>query len=429
MPPKNKKFIAQKQKEDRQKKIILIATIAVVVIVLGLIAYGVLDRFVLTPNTAVITLEDQTIRGDEFEQQARWIRRSKIMEVSQILTTIQQLGGSNDIYSYFKDQLMADVNSLEQPLLTGQEVVQALTQDIIFRVEANKMGIEVSQAEIDQAIQEAFGFYPNGTPTPIASQTPIASEPATSTPRADESGQPDPTATPLLKPTEYTKDLFESNYQEFLDSITNEGISEKTVHTIVEFSLIREKLFDTITADVDQVQEQVWIRHILVEDEDTAKEVLQKLKEGQDFADLTLEYSTDESNKEQGGDLGWFARGSMVEPFEEAAFALNVGEISDPVQTDFGWHILESLGKEDRPLTDSALSALKNQVWNDWVDEVNSVYEPEVNDSWIKFVPNEPVLPQDYINFINSLSQEQSLLPTDIPLPTVEAQPTPQSQE
>ncbi|MFN2112804.1 MAG: peptidylprolyl isomerase [Anaerolineales bacterium] len=424
MPPKNKKFIAQKQKEELQKKIIIIATISVLVIVFGLIVYGVLDRYVFTPNTAIISLEGENIKGDDFEQQARWVRRSKIMEIDQILMTIQQLGGSNDIYAYFKDQLLADVNSLEQPLLTGQEVLQTLTQDIIYRVEAKKMGIEISDAEVDRAIEEAFGYYAEGTPTPIASKTPLA----TSTPQADDSSQPDPTATPLLQPTEYTEELYQDNYQSFLDDIKNDGITEDTIRQIVEISLIQEKLFEAVTADVSRDQEQVWIRHILVEDEETAKEVIQKLDDGEDFADLALEYSIDDSNKEQGGDLGWFPRGTMIEPFEEAAFALEVGQISDPVQTDYGWHILESLGKENRPLTDSGYSSLQNQVWNDWVVEINAQYDPDIKENWVKFVPTEPALPQEYITFINSLSQQQ-LLPTDIPLPTTEPQPTPEPQE
>lgn len=424
MPPKNKKFLAQKQKEDLQKRIIIIATISVLVIVFGLIVYGVLDRYVFTPNTAIISIDGETIKGDEFEQQARWIRRSKIMEIDQILMTIQQLGGTNDIYAYFQDQLLADVNSLEQPLLTGQEVLQALIQDLIFRVEAKKMGIEVTDAEVDQAIEEAFGYYANGTPTPLPSNTPVV----TNTPAAEESGPPDPTATPLLQPTEYTEELYQENYQAFLDDIQNDGINQETIRQIVEISLIREKLFEAVTADVSRTQEQVWIRHILVEDEETAKEVLQKLEDGEDFADLALEYSIDESNKEQGGDLGWFPQGTMVEPFEQAAFALEVGQISDPVQTDYGWHILESLGKEDRPLTDSAYSSLQNQVWNDWVVEKTAQYDPEVKDNWVKFVPTEPALPQEYITFINSLGQQQ-LLPTDIPLPTTEPQPTAEPQE
>jgi parvulin-like peptidyl-prolyl isomerase len=310
-------------------------------------------------------------------------------------------------------------------MLTGQEVLDALTQDVIYRVEAEKMGIEVSDADIDKAIEEAFGYYAEGTPTPIASETPTDSGQATSTPQVDESGQPDPTATPLLKPTEYTEELYQSNYQEFLDDIKNDGITEKTIRQIVEISLIREKLFNAVTADVDQVQEQVWIRHILVEDEETAKEVLQKLEDGEDFADLALEYSLDDSNKEQGGDLGWFPRGAMVEPFEEAAFALDVGQISEPVQTDYGWHILESLGKEDRPLSDSDYSSFQNQVWNDWVVEVNAMYDPEVKDNWVKYVPSEPTLPPEYVDYINSFNQEQPvLLPSDIPQPTTEPEAT-----
>ena len=87
------------------------------------------------------------------------------------------------------------------------------------------------------------------------------------------------------------------------------------------------------------VEEQVQASHILVEDEATAKEILDKLNSGSDYAELAKEYSIDGSAS-QGGNLGFFPRGRMVKPFEEAAFALEVGEISEIVKTDFGYHII-----------------------------------------------------------------------------------------
>ena len=101
MPPHNKKFLAQKEKEDRQKRIIIIATISVLVIVFALVAYGVIDRFVLTPNVAVIELEDQTISADQFEQQVKWRRRNLIMDVDQMLMTFQQLGGTQEVFDFY----------------------------------------------------------------------------------------------------------------------------------------------------------------------------------------------------------------------------------------------------------------------------------------------------------------------------------------
>src|SRR5690625_5969265 len=86
--------------------------------------------------------------------------------------------------------------------------------------------------------------------------------------------------------------------------------------------------------------------HILVEDEELANEIKGKLDKGEDFADLAKEYSTD-SSAEQGGELGFFTVGSMVPPFEDAAYNLEIDEISEPIKSDFGYHIILLTDKKE----------------------------------------------------------------------------------
>lgn len=88
---------------------------------------------------------------------------------------------------------------------------------------------------------------------------------------------------------------------------------------------------------------QVAASHILVSDLNTALTIKQKLNEGSNFAELAKQHSSCPS-KQNGGQLGFFGRGRMVKPFEDAAFALNVGQISEPVQTQFGWHLIHRTG-------------------------------------------------------------------------------------
>ena len=118
--------------------------------------------------------------------------------------------------------------------------------------------------------------------------------------------------------------------------------------------------------------EEVKASHILVESEDTAKEVFELLAHDGDFAELAAKYSKDPGSKGRGGDLGYFTRGRMVPAFEKAAFKLNVGEISDPVKSRFGWHIirLEDKRKQQPPAFEQVKDRIRMVLLRQKVREV-----------------------------------------------------------
>ncbi len=115
--------------------------------------------------------------------------------------------------------------------------------------------------------------------------------------------------------------------------------------------------------------DRVKASHILVAEEALAKEIREKLdKDASLFAELAKEHSTDRSNAEKGGDLGFFGRGRMVGEFEEAAFGLGAdGEISQPLKTRFGYHIIMRTGREDGTLKE--FDEVKNQIKSRLVNE------------------------------------------------------------
>ena len=84
--------------------------------------------------------------------------------------------------------------------------------------------------------------------------------------------------------------------------------------------------------------------HILVEKQSESLDILEKIKKGDKFGALAKEFSTDKGSGKKDGNLGYFTKGMMVKPFEEAAFKLEIGEISDPIKTEFGYHIIKRVG-------------------------------------------------------------------------------------
>jgi peptidyl-prolyl cis-trans isomerase C len=97
-------------------------------------------------------------------------------------------------------------------------------------------------------------------------------------------------------------------------------------------------------------QDEIRARHILVATLDEAKEVVELIRRGDDFAEVAKAKSKDTGSGAQGGDLGYFTRGQMVKPFEDAAFALKAGEMSEPVESQFGWHVIKVEDVRQKPL-------------------------------------------------------------------------------
>jgi peptidyl-prolyl cis-trans isomerase C len=119
------------------------------------------------------------------------------------------------------------------------------------------------------------------------------------------------------------------------------------------------KLFDD-TLKAMAPEEEVNARHILVEEEAQAKAVAERLKKGEDFAKVAAELSKDPGSGKEGGSLGWFGKDRMVPEFAEAAFRLKKGEVSEPVKSQFGWHVIKLDDRRTKPLPDFA--SVKPQI-------------------------------------------------------------------
>lgn len=131
-------------------------------------------------------------------------------------------------------------------------------------------------------------------------------------------------------------------------------------------------------------KEEVKASHILVATKEEADEIKGKLDDGEDFAELAKEYSTDGS-KDAGGDLGFFARGAMIPEFEEVAFSLDIDEISDPVKSQYGYHVIkvdekiEGKNPKFEDLKDDIEANLRDaksqEAYGKWYEDIRDEYE------------------------------------------------------
>lgn len=178
----------------------------------------------------------------------------------------------------------------------------------------------------------------------------------------------------------------------FNNALTFYGVTRADMEYDIEMNLYLERLLEPVieitedemknyfeeNKDSFAQKEEVKARHILVEDEETAREVKEKIDKGGDFEELAKEYSTDTGTKDKGGDLGYFGKGKMVKEFEDAAFSLDIGEVSEPVKSEYGFHIIKV---EDRK---EAKEANYEESKEEIREKIFEQKYPEAYNNWIQ---------------------------------------------
>lgn len=431
--PKKKKQslgrIGRVEREQRYNQVIRISTFAVIGVVVLVTIIGILMNTVIIPSRPIVSVNGEEIITRDFQKRVHIERNRLVNLYNQYLnqyTTYQQIGqtmtdpAQQQQVIFFLQQIQSQIQQIEFQLESealGEQVLNQMIDEIFIVEEAQARGITVTDEEVDEYYYSIFGYYPDGFPTPeptdpIAptatwSATQLAMITQTPEPTLAE-GEEAPAEAPLEAPlpTSVTEEEYESFREDYLGQLRPYGVDEAYLKELIRVQIYREKLDEELAAGITPpTQEEVWARHILIrpeegaEDEEAAladalaeaEDLLAQIEEGGDFGELAREFSDDTGSGAQGGDLGWFTRGMMVAPFEEAAFNAEVGEVVGPVESQFGYHIIQVLGMEDRPADQSAYDELVftalTDILNKYKEEAEIVF---LQDDWIRYTPTEP---------------------------------------
>jgi foldase protein PrsA len=318
-----KKQIAFSRKEARQNRIILICIGVLAAIVVLILAFGLIREFGLKPGEPVAIVNGTKIRTDDYEDLVASRSYSLLLNL-QAIDTSQE--GSELFTSYYQQQLD----------FVPQAALEELIEDALIQEEADKLGLAVS----DEEVQEAIFAQP---------QTPI-------------------TDTESI-PTPIPQEELNARYR---TSLRQMDVSDAQFREIVRRSLLRGKLQEALASQVETTGLVAHAQIIETETEAEAQDALGRIEGGEDFAIVAQEVSTDTRTAENGGDLGWVTTGQISsrygEDLEKATFSMSPGDIR-VVQSNEMWYVVELVDlNENGPLPEDVLSVRQANALSDWLE-------------------------------------------------------------
>jgi peptidyl-prolyl cis-trans isomerase C len=411
--------------------------VASVLVLVGAVFYEKYWR----PHQDVTTVNGVKISTNNFQENVRFTRW---FTANQIRDLYYLTGGNMD---YIQQLAGQQINNLRYPSLMGSQVLGQMEEDIILKQAAKDMGITVDEAEVEREVNNYMAsraglvspdsptatptVVPTITSTPLVSPTPSNTPQPTATATASPTPENMPTVTPgpSLTPTEtptpsmtptatasLEPDLIratvsqeESNFYKTANSKAD--VSRSVIRDIFYYQALRTAVMDAIGKDVPEEQLQVDARHILIAynpdipadqtappptDEqkqaalDKANEVMAALQAGEPFADLAKAVSNDTGSAAQGGELGWSSPDKFVPEFTDAVTNAQIGEIVGPIETQFGYHIIQVHAREVRALSPSDLTTARNDAFQKWLDAKKADANIKRRSDWLNRVPDTP---------------------------------------
>jgi hypothetical protein len=408
------------EREAAVQRLIILGTAAIGGLAIILVLVALLIDQLIVPNQAVASVNGENISVAAFERRVRLERTLANEQITQGYLQAINLGFSPE---QAQQQLLQIpffsnlVNEMQVPDQLGNRVLNDMIDDTLVRQQAEALGVTIDQDRLQEQIQQFFGYDPNAglftptpsptatssptpfitaTPSPVPTNTPTPEPTATAEFTATPSVTPQATATASATPDAATREAqFNTTRQSFYSYINSTGrLGDGDLNAYFESIALRQAVRDALTADLPRTATYVDVRHILVATEDEARDILAALEAGESFSELAAAASTDTSNASTGGELGWSPLTRYVAEFADAARDAEIGTFVGPVQTEFGYHILQVRGREERALSDDDYEQAKDRAFTDWLENLREEQSASIQtfDAWVENVPTDPAL-------------------------------------
>ena len=372
---KTKKQIALGRKEARQNRIILILVGSLIAVIVLILAFGALSELVFKPNSPVATVNGQKIPVDDYQNLVNYNRYNYYSNIASLQNGLEQLNTDPEQNSFLISFYEQQLSQVESALaLAPQDSLDELIDAELALQKAEQEGIEVTDQEVDQAIDEDFR----------SALTQQVSEPITSTEQL-------PTSTPIAQ-----EDV-DALYDNVLSAMQ---LSDEAFRTIVHRSLVLSKVQDLLASEVPTTGLVADVQLIQTEVDLAAIAAKGRIERGEDFAIVAQEVSTDTLTAETGGAVGWVTPEQLTERYgadlSAYVFGLEVGELG-MVESDGMYYVVMVLDRDENgPLPADVLAQRQSSALADWLEEQKASPDVKIE----RLLTPEQIPPDPYTSYL-----------------------------
>ncbi len=417
-----KKQIVLKGRQWQQQKRIYIGLAALAGLIFLIVLIALYDILIAQPARPVAIVNDIAIRQDQYQTRLRYERfllDSLERQIDAQLATLDSTNPENDFITQYLEQVRAQLT--QQRASLPRQVIDEMIEEELARQKAKEVGISIGEEEIREAIRarlaQQLGYLTPAeataiaqtavaetataqlftpTPSPTATATLTNTEVVTATPTITLSEE----TTPAPTPTRHiiTEEEFDKEYTRYVQVLSEQArVSETDLRQYTEGQLLVNALRKWFAEQTPKEAEQVHVSHIQAASEEQAKLALERLNQGEDFALVAQQVSSNTVTAEKGGDLGWFMEGELALRYtpeiESIAFSLEPGHYyTQPITSTMGWQIIKVNERGVHPLNENQLYAKQVEAYSTWLQEAKK----NVQDFWQSSVaPPDPKLQQN----------------------------------